>query len=65
MYVLVVLITTRVAAGFPLSPEVCFVNDGPVLAERFSLDGKLVALPRSSKEIEFVNREHVAEFWQR
>jgi hypothetical protein len=49
------------------APTVTAVGDGPVLAARFSLDGRLLALQRSSTDVEFVaaSAPGGGVFWQR
>ncbi|KAK3405622.1 hypothetical protein EUGRSUZ_K01855 [Eucalyptus grandis] len=41
-------------AAAPISDS---ISDGPILAIRFSLDGKLIAIQRSNHEIQFQHRE--------
>lgn len=40
------------------------IKEGPVLAVRFSLDGKLLAVQRTNQEIEFFNKESCTGFKQ-
>ncbi|KAK3271190.1 hypothetical protein CYMTET_20446 [Cymbomonas tetramitiformis] len=47
------------------SPTVSFLNEGPVISARFSLDGRILAVQRTATDVEFVNREDASEFWQR
>lgn len=46
------------------SPSITAVDNGPVLAARFSLDGKVLAIQRSDHEIVYFNREHGLKFSQ-
>lgn len=46
------------------SPSITVVDDGPVLAVRFSLDGKILAIQRSDYEISYFNRENGLKFSQ-
>ena len=48
----------------PNSPSITSVDDGPVLAARFSLDGKLLAIQRSETEVSIFNREKGLKFSQ-
>ena len=48
------------------APSSTAVGEGPVLAARFSLDGKVLAVQRSSTDIEFIpSCEGGGTFWQR
>jgi len=47
------------------APNTCVLTEGPVLATRFSLDGSLLAIQRTSRDVEFVNRDKGSVFWQR
>lgn len=46
------------------SPSVTAIDDGPVLAVRFSLDGKILAIQRSDSEIAYFNIENGLKFFQ-
>lgn len=48
-----------------VSPHVCFLSQGPVITARFSPDQKILAVQRSSTEIEFVNQKDGSQFWQK
>eukprot|EP00250_Pteridium_aquilinum_P017009 c23410_g1_i1 orf=450-2681(-) len=48
----------------PDSPSVTPMDDGPVLAARFSLDAKILAIQRSDHEVSFFNRENGLKFRQ-
>jgi hypothetical protein len=50
-----------------VSPTVTAVGEGPALAARFSLDGKVLAVQRSATDVEFVTSPGggSAVFWQR
>ncbi|QDZ23319.1 Mic1 domain-containing protein [Chloropicon primus] len=48
-----------------VSPQVCFLSQGPVITARFSPDRKLLAVQRSETEIEFVNQQDGSQFWQK
>lgn len=48
----------------PDSPNITTVDDGRVLAARFSLDGNILAIQRSDNEISFFNRESGVKFTQ-
>jgi hypothetical protein len=41
------------------------LSEGPVLSVRYSLDGTVLAIQRTTTDIEFLNREKRTEFWQR
>jgi len=48
------------------APSTTAVGEGPVLAARFSLDGKVLAVQRSATDIEFIpSGEGGGTFWQR
>ncbi|MCO5595333.1 hypothetical protein L7F22_049375 [Adiantum nelumboides] len=49
----------------PDSPSITTVDGGPVLAARFSLDGKILAIQNSDQEVSFFNRESGLKFKQR
>ena len=48
-----------------VSPQVCFLSQGPVITARFSPDRTLLAVQRSETEIEFVNQQDGSQFWQK
>ncbi|KAK1562829.1 hypothetical protein Q3G72_017679 [Acer saccharum] len=48
-----------------VTPTSDSISEGPILCIRFSLDAKLIAVQRSSTEIEFYNRETKETFFQR
>jgi len=48
-----------------VSPQVCFLSQGPVITARFSPDRKILAVQRTDTEIEFVNQEDGSQFWQK
>ena len=58
--------TTEVAGvDSVVSPQVCFLSQGPVVTARFSPDMKILAIQRSATEIEFVNQQDGSQFWQK
>ncbi len=59
------VLSYAVDARAPTSNACVAVGEGPVLAARFSLDVKVLALQRSPTDVEFVGAEGGAPFWQR
>ena len=41
------------------------LTEGPILATRFSLDTHLLAVQRTSRDVEFMNQQKATIFWQR
>ncbi|KAK1314878.1 hypothetical protein QJS10_CPA06g02273 [Acorus calamus] len=52
-------------ASFTEAPNSDSIGEGPVLSIRYSLDGKIIGIQRSSNEVQFVNRETGSVFSQR
>lgn len=48
----------------PETPGVTNIKEGPILGVRFSLDCKILAVQRTNREIEFINRENGTGFSQ-
>jgi hypothetical protein len=46
------------------APGVTNIKEGPILGVRFSLDGKILAVQRTNREVEFINKENCTGFSQ-